>query len=275
MITAGGVLQIEMGAEPNKALSLFEVDLKDRVSDQFVSVPYFIANGEVFADSVVVGIDKLPHQEGEIYYSFDNELWNLLDEKHAKNLVLRDTKTLYAKIVLDQGRERYESKTVKSTFVKYVPDKQVVSISEYANQYAGAGKQTVADGMRGGNEYRGTEWQGFQGKDVEVVLELNQPKEISAVEVSALRELRSWIFPPRGAEVFISMDGKNFKKAGQVEFRLTDRDESGKQVALNVEFAPTEARYMKVIVRNFGPCPEWHLGAGNNTWLFLDEITVR
>ena len=275
MITAGGIMQIEMGAEPNKALEVFEVDLKDRVSGQFVSVPYFIAHGEVFADSVVVGIDKLPSQEGEIYYSLDNEQWNLLDEKHAENLVLRDTKTVYAKIVLDQGRERYESKTVKTTFVKYVPDKQVVSISEYANQYAGAGKQTVADGMRGGNEYRGTEWQGFQGKDVEVVLELNQRKEISAVEVSALRELRSWIFPPKGAEVYVSMDGKHFKKVGQVEFRLTDRDESGKQVALNVEFAPTEALYVKVVVRNFGLCPEWHLGAGNNTWLFLDEITVR
>lgn len=275
MITAGGVLQIEMGPEPNQALARYALDLKDRVSDKFVSVPYFIASGEVFADTLNVGIDKLPHQEGEIYFSFDNERWNLLDEKHAKSLVLRESTTIYAKVVLDQGRERYESKTVKTQFKKFVPDKQVVSLTAYANQYAGAGKQTLADGMRGGNEYRGTEWQGFQGTDVEVVLEMNASKEINAVDVSALRELRSWIFPPKGAEVFVSMDGKSFKKVGQAEMRLTDRDESGKQVALNVEFAPTEARYVKVIVQNFGVCPEWHLGAGNKTWLFLDEITIR
>jgi hypothetical protein len=28
-------------------------------------------------------------------------------------------------------------------------------------------------------------------------------------------------------------------------------------------------------VKNFGKCPDWHLGAGNNTWLFIDEIILE
>jgi len=26
---------------------------------------------------------------------------------------------------------------------------------------------------------------------------------------------------------------------------------------------------------NFGECPDWHLGAGGKTWMFLDEIVCE
>ena len=32
---------------------------------------------------------------------------------------------------------------------------------------------------------------------------------------------------------------------------------------------------IRVTAKNFGKCPEWHLGAGNNTWLFADELIFR
>jgi len=44
------------------------------------------------------------------------------------------------------------------------------------------------------------------------------------------------------------------------------------------EFVPTtkvQYRYIKVKVKNYGVCPDWHLGNGGDTWLFLDEITVE
>ena len=35
------------------------------------------------------------------------------------------------------------------------------------------------------------------------------------------------------------------------------------------------AIYIKIVAENYGICPEWHLGSGGDTWLFLDEITVE
>ena len=32
---------------------------------------------------------------------------------------------------------------------------------------------------------------------------------------------------------------------------------------------------VKVEAVNYGPCPDWHLGKGGETWLFLDEFTVK
>ena len=26
--------------------------------------------------------------------------------------------------------------------------------------------------------------------------------------------------------------------------------------------------------QNAGPCPKWHLGAGGDSWIFLDEVMV-
>jgi len=30
-----------------------------------------------------------------------------------------------------------------------------------------------------------------------------------------------------------------------------------------------------MVAKNFGNCPEWHLGAGGKSWIFIDEITVE
>ena len=35
-----------------------------------------------------------------------------------------------------------------------------------------------------------------------------------------------------------------------------------------------EARYVRVVAKNFGVCPDWHLGKGGNAWIFADEIEV-
>ena len=36
----------------------------------------------------------------------------------------------------------------------------------------------------------------------------------------------------------------------------------------------SKARYIKVTLKNYGVCPSWHLGAGGDTWIFLDEIEI-
>ena len=35
------------------------------------------------------------------------------------------------------------------------------------------------------------------------------------------------------------------------------------------------AQYIKIMAKNAGPCPEWHLGAGGASWIFLDEVLIR
>ena len=37
----------------------------------------------------------------------------------------------------------------------------------------------------------------------------------------------------------------------------------------------TKAKYIKVTAENYGICPDWHLGAGGKTWLFVDELIIK
>jgi hypothetical protein len=36
-----------------------------------------------------------------------------------------------------------------------------------------------------------------------------------------------------------------------------------------------KARFIKVIAKNIGQCPDWHVGKGGKAWLFIDEIVVE
>jgi len=36
-----------------------------------------------------------------------------------------------------------------------------------------------------------------------------------------------------------------------------------------------EARFVRLRATSIGVCPPWHPGAGENAWLFVDEIEVQ
>jgi hypothetical protein len=40
-------------------------------------------------------------------------------------------------------------------------------------------------------------------------------------------------------------------------------------------FDKQKAVSIKIVAKNIKTVPEWHLGAGGKTWLFLDEIVVE
>ena len=95
------------------------------------------------------------------------------------------------------------------------------------------------------------------------------------VQFSYLQDKKSWIFPPKSISIEVSTDGVNYRKLGKVP-GLTVKEGAGlKTGEINFEMAPTSCKFIRFSVENYGPCPDWHLGKGNQTWLFLDEITVK
>lgn len=272
MIVNGGILEIKMGSKPNKQIANYELDLRNEVNPGFVPVPFFTTNQTTFETQMEVGMDVLFFEKGKIYYSLDGQKFQPFYKQGGKNIILNETTTVYAKVVREDGAE---SKVVKSEFVKYIKDKKITLSTEYANQYAGGGSQALVDGQQGTDEYRGTEWQGFNGKNVEGVIELNEAKEVSAVVVSYLQDLKSWIFPPKSISVEVSEDGVNFKKLGKAAGITIKEGETPKTGAIMLEMAPTSCKFIRFTVENYGPCPDWHLGKGNPTWLFLDEIKIH
>jgi hexosaminidase len=143
-------------------------------------------------------------------------------------------------------------------------------------RYLGTGPSTLTDGAFGSLDFHDGLWQGWQGPDLEAVIDLGRARAIAAVEGSFQQTMRSWILLPRDFTVWLSDDGAAWREAGTAThdqpaeradpflFRLTVAAPAG-----------TSARWVKVRARGFGPLPAWHSGRGEPAWVFCDEIVVR
>jgi hypothetical protein len=100
--------------------------------------------------------------------------------------------------------------------------------------------------------------------------------DIREIEAGLLKEIRSWIFYPPEVEYYYSQDGKKFIFAGTIKCDIPDNDDRSSRKDFILELKNKKnVRHIKIVAKNYGVCPQWHLGAGGTTWIFADEITVR
>ena len=143
-----------------------------------------------------------------------------------------------------------------------------------SNQYAAGGDQALIDGIEGGNQYQTGDWQGFWGTDIAGTIDLKEPKRINGIRVGALRDIRPWIFLPKRVAIACSLDGLQWVPFGESQHAIDQTDETPIRHTFEIS-GQTTARYIRFDVANHGLLPEGHLGAGNPSWMFLDEISIQ
>lgn len=183
-------------------------------------------------------------------------------------IVLKKSETLGAEIVDDRGKSLTSAiqasfHIAKSTGLPYRFEEAPARSSSQA---------VLTDGQRA-QANRWSEWVGFEGKDAEVVFDLNKKQKTSTLQVGYLQDRNSWILPPKGVEVYVSKDGRTFTLHAVREHRVKYDTEVGTGT-IQVEVPKMKARYVKVKVRNGGVWPQGHPSAGAATWIFLDEISI-
>ena len=143
-------------------------------------------------------------------------------------------------------------------------------------RYPGTGARTLTDGALGSLDFHEGLWQGWQGADLEAVVDLGRPTPVSAVEGSLQQTALSWILLPRDLTVWLSDDGATWHMAGTAPSDQPPERKDPFLYRLVVQMpAGTVARWIKVKATNPGPLPAWHPGAGTPSWIFCDEIVVR
>jgi hexosaminidase len=142
-----------------------------------------------------------------------------------------------------------------------------------STKYPGDGAFTLVNGVQNDQGLaRSSEFLGFEGPDCEALIDLGRVQTINTAVIHTLSSGGSWVYPPHYVEIFISPDGQSFTSAGKSEaFEATN----GSNGIIKVSFTPAPARFIKVVVKNFGIIPSGMSGAGNGAWLFVDEIEVN
>ena len=139
--------------------------------------------------------------------------------------------------------------------------------------YPGGGAFTLVNGITTTKGLlESSEWLGFSGKDLEAIIDLGKVTDIKNVTVNTLEMNGSWIYLPKGVDIDISNDGKDYHKGASMISGL--QDNTGKDVRNIVMSVNAPARFLKIKVQNLGIIPDGLPGAGHTSWLFVDEIVV-
>lgn len=269
----GGELEFDMQDEPNTSLIIMDIPMN--VPGEFIPVPFISTPDRIFNDSISIqmGMVSIPGQQQGIEYAIeDNQLMGIW-QVYSHPFTLYKSSKVHVRGYNKNGNTLSYSNILSSTFTKTDANTKLELHTAYAPSYAAAGPNTLIDKIRGSYDFRTGDWQGFQGKDVVAEISFNEPRDIHSIGVSYLRDLRSWIFDPSGIDIEFSVDGKTFTQAAT--FTIEKPNQETEEKSLGKLVKPVALKKVQVIrytIKNQGVCPEWHLGTGNPTWIFLDEL---
>lgn len=130
----------------------------------------------------------------------------------------------------------------------------------------------LTDGVCGTYDFK-IGWLGWTDPEIEVVIDLGDVQEVNVFNARFMQRFDSWIFFPLSVEYSGSVDGKTFARLGMVEKQI-NQDAAQAMENYRLE-AKADARYLRLKIRTMGLCPDWHSGAGQNAFVFIDEVTVE
>jgi len=132
----------------------------------------------------------------------------------------------------------------------------------------------LTDGCRAENRSADTSWLKIEKSSINIEIDLGKKTMLNDINIGAFYAPSSGVFLPEAYTFELSDDGNTYTEApGFHPDLLTIRE------AITVDYTLTaikrEARFIRIILKNREICPEGTQQAGNNAWIFLDEIMVN
>jgi hexosaminidase len=147
---------------------------------------------------------------------------------------------------------------------------------ECQEKYSKGGIYGMTDGITGTMNYGDDTWMGWWGDDPEIIIDFNTPTDLSFFQINCMQQVQPWILLPQYVEFYVSEDGTNWQLISKVTHTVSDKDLRPQICKFSHTLAQNiKCRYVKAVVKSYGKLPEWHNGAGNNAWVFIDEFIVR
>lgn len=271
-IMKGGVLELVMGNQP-------AIQWDDEIighpsshvtTKEITRVPVIMSDDMTFLDSTTVVIEA-PTDDAKVFYTLDgsNPDSTALIIDGPVNI---DSTLTFKAIAYEKGK--LPSRIARASFIKIPFGRKITLKYPYSHLYTGNSSMALIDHIRGGNNFRDG-WQGFHEVDLDAVIDLGRVMKVNEVGAGFLQDNYSWIFYPSEMLISFSIDGKSFDRIEKIENLVNPKADGLITQNLNRKFNNVRARFVKVVARNIGKCPDWHKGAGHKAWLFADEIIIK
>jgi len=269
----GGELIFEMGAKPSLTWGVGENDcpMSSINALKIVPVPFIKDGKRAFIGKINIMLHEIK-TNCKIFYTIDGTEPTVNSTEYILPFEIDKTTTIKA-IAIDASGNK--SKIMTGTLNKIRDGVKINIFSKYNTQYSAGGVLALIDGIRGGLDFRTGEWQGYQDTDLIAIIDLGKIKNITKIGAGFLQDVSPWILFPPKVEFWVSTNGKNYKQVSVVKNDIPRNKWGAMKKDFIFEINKLNARYIKVVVHKPGNLPEWHPGAGNPAFFFIDEIFFR
>ena len=156
--------------------------------------------------------------------------------------------------------------------------KNTTFVNPPAERYGKEADIALMDGKKGVSGDWQNDWLGFEGVDMEAIMELAVPTIIKVVKIGLCHEPQSWVMWPKGVWVSFSKNGKDFTDWQMAElpvFDSPDKMQGFGRIEARLRTDGKQWKYVRVKVENQGTLPEWHPYKGQKSWIMVDEVTIE
>jgi hypothetical protein len=245
-------------------------DLLDRV--RFARLPLDFAILDISLHQADQELSWFSEEDG--WYGPKQEMVNLLDTfvnrcKRLNVAMLNEQGT-----TPDEYRLMVRQYLLKNADRHLAIDKEVTLLTPFSPKYEAGGAEALTDGLRGIDDYH-FNWLGFEGEDLEAIIDLGKETVIREVSADFLQDVQSWVFLPKVFSASYSNNEQQYTEIG-TDFNIIPDNKTGVFIqTFTVRAKNIKARYVKVKAESMKICPGWHIGSGNKSWIFTDEIVVK
>ena len=173
---------------PDRAL-LVKPPLINTGKNVFQKTVSFIGQTSVFIETQTPG--------ASLHYTLDGSEPTPASPMYTGPLLLSESATVRA-LAVKNGHQSILTPAVR--FRRITGIKSVEMKQEPSPQYTGHGVLTLVDGRGGSVQHTDGEWLGFEGNDLDVLVDLGESRTIRNIAVGFLSDQRVWIFL-RGSRV--------------------------------------------------------------------------
>ncbi|NOW95101.1 glycoside hydrolase family 20 protein [Mucilaginibacter sp. SG564] len=204
----------------------------------------------------------------QIYYTTNGTTPGLKSKKYNKPFIVTTSGQIKAAVF--SGAKQIGRVYQKDFYLDKAIGKTVTLTNQPQGGYNPGNTFGLVNGVFGSKLYNDEQWYGFNGDDLEAVVDLGKVQPVSQLGINILKYHWQKMWEPTLLTFETSTDGKNYTEV----YRQTTFNDNGIN-AVRANIKATQARYIRVKGTNKGIIPPGEYIAGAKAWLMVDELIVK
>ncbi|MDP4248555.1 MAG: FN3 associated domain-containing protein [Bacteroidota bacterium] len=206
----------------------------------------------------------------QIHYTLDGSKPVSSSSLYSRPFSIRKSCTLTAAVLVDHQIIDLEKKSL----VLHKAVGQQISLQTPPSRYYNKGGDTAwVNGHLGNDDrFNDDDWLGWNGSNFDGTIHFASTTQTSTLHTRFFHEPASGVWVPKIVTVQISDNGVDFKTVAE---KKMDVPANAGAAPFTLSWPEADTKYLRIIASPYGAIPSGSPDAGDDAWLFVDEMIVE